>query len=178
MINPYADYWIGPATLDDLGRINRIEQAAFNTPWSRDLIRAAIVNDAYRVRALRTEADGLLGFYIAHPLRERSNLDNLAVDESARSQGWGSLLIDDWVAHARRERLAVLTLQVNTANGRAQKLYERFRFQVARLLVSYYPNGEDAYQMERVLRHDAPSAGRHETHSVRWRNWLRPARRG
>ena len=176
MINPYPDYWIGPASVDDLDIIDRIEQAAFNTPWSRDLLRAAIVNDAYRVRALRTEHDGLVGFYIAHPLRERTNLDNLAVDAHARSHGWGSVLIDDWIGHARRQRLGQLTLQVNTANLRAQKLYERFQFRAARLLVSYYPNGEDAYQMERSLIPEG-AAPAPETRPVRWRDWLRNPRR-
>ena len=174
MINPHPDYWISPASLDDLDEIDRIEQDAFNTPWSRELMRAAIVNDSYRVRVMRTQAEGLLGFYIAHPLRDRSNLDNLAVDRGARCQGWGSLLIDDWIDHARTLRLRMLSLQVNTANTRAQKLYERYQFRSAKLLVSYYPNGEDAFQMERLLRGDATAGEGQVSHSVRWRDWLRP----
>ena len=175
MINPNPDYWIGPASLEDLDVMDRIEQDAFNTPWSRDLLRAAISNDTYRVRAMRTGTDGLLGFYIAHPLRDRSNLDNLAVDRGARGQGWGSLLIEDWIAHAHSQRLRALTLQVNTANVRAQKLYERFQFRSAKLLVAYYPNGEDAYQMERVFQADPGEAS--DLRTVRWRDWLRTGRR-
>jgi ribosomal protein S18 acetylase RimI-like enzyme len=37
---------------------------------------------------------------------------------------------------------------VNTSNVRAQKLYEEFDFKNLKLLVGYYPNGDDAYQME------------------------------
>jgi [ribosomal protein S18]-alanine N-acetyltransferase len=149
MINPLPSFDIDGASLADVEAIDRIEREAFNTPWSRELLRAAILNEAYRVRTLRTVDEGLLGFYIAHALRGRSNLDNLAVERGLRSRGWGSRLIEDWIAHARGEGLDVLSLQVNTANVRAQKLYEQFHFKTSKLLVAYYPNGDDAYQMER-----------------------------
>jgi len=172
MINPRPEFEIGPARLDDIDGIDRIEREAFNTPWSRDLLRAAILNEAYRVRALRTEDQGLLGFYIAHALRNRSNLDNLAVERSMRSRGYGSQLIHDWSEDSRSQRLELLTLQVNTANVRAQRLYERFRFSTAKLLVAYYPNGDDAYQMECPLP-PLPDA----VAARRARGWLRPRRR-
>jgi ribosomal-protein-alanine N-acetyltransferase len=149
MINPRPEFTIDAASPADVEGIDRIEREAFNTPWSRELLRAAILNEAYRVRTLCSEDEGLLGFYIAHALRGRSNLDNLAVDRGGRGRGWGSLLIGDWIAAARGQRLDLLTLQVNTANVRAQKLYERFQFRTCKLLVAYYPNGDDAYQMER-----------------------------
>ena len=90
MINPRPEFLVAAATPDDVDGIDRIEQEAFNTPWSRDLLRAAIVNESYRVRTLRTEEEGLLGFYIAHAMRNRTNLDNLAVERSARSRGYGT----------------------------------------------------------------------------------------
>jgi ribosomal-protein-alanine N-acetyltransferase len=156
MINPRPEFHIAPALLDDLDAIDRIEQEAFNTPWSRELLRAAIVNDAYRVRALCTDSDGVLGFSIAHEVRDRSNLDNLAVERATRSRGYGSHLIRDWLDDAGRHGLEVLSLQVNTANIRAQKLYEQFHFKTTKLLVAYYPNGQDAYQMERGIAAPAP----------------------
>jgi [ribosomal protein S18]-alanine N-acetyltransferase len=173
MINPRPEFSIGHATPADIEGIDRIEQEAFNTPWSRDLLRAAIVNEAYRVRALRTEEEGLLGFYIAHSMRGRTNLDNLAVERAARGRGYGSELLRDWMEHARRQRLDTLTLQVNTANVRAQKLYEQFYFKTAKLLVAYYPNGDDAYQMERSV---APVPELPRAPGSR-RYWLQPRRR-
>ena len=44
-----------------------------------------------------------------------------------------------------------LTLQVNTRNQAAERLYRAFSFRRVRLLTGYYPDGEDAYQMERDL---------------------------
>ena len=38
-------YDIKLATLNDYHDINRIQKAAFTTPWSKDLIRSAIVNN-------------------------------------------------------------------------------------------------------------------------------------
>lgn len=149
MYNPTPAIVIGPALISDIDIIDRIEQAAFNTPWSRDLLRAAVLNKQYRMRVLRSVNIGLAGFYIAHRAQERSNLDNLAVEETVRGRTFGSLLLQDWIDGSREEGLYHMTLQVNTANRRAQQLYGRFGFHTTRLLVSYYPNGEDAYQMER-----------------------------
>jgi [ribosomal protein S18]-alanine N-acetyltransferase len=171
MINPRPDFAITAAMLVDIDAIDRIEQEAFNTPWSRDLLRAAILNDAYRVRILRTEDMGPIGFSIAHAMRGRSNLDNLAVERSTRGRGYGSQLIQDWIDEASSRQLESLSLQVNTANVRAQRLYEQFRFRTSKLLVAYYPNGDDAYQMERALTpHPEPGvrqSGRGWLHSRR-----------
>lgn len=151
MINPHPPFSIGPADTRDIAEMDRIEQEAFNTPWTRELLRAAISNSQYQVRVLRTADAELLGFYIAHSVKHRSNLDNLAVDNWARNKGYGSELIKDWMGGAGMEHKELLTLQVNTANKRAQKLYHRFKFETSRLLVSYYPNGDDAYQMQMRL---------------------------
>jgi ribosomal-protein-alanine N-acetyltransferase len=156
---------VSHALVADVGEIDRIEQAAFSTPWSRDLIRSAILNRRYLVRILRDAESRVTGFYIAHTVDGRSNLDNLAVEVGARRQGWGRCLVTDWILQVRRQSLSSLTLQVNTGNWAAQRLYRQFRFKPTRLLVGYYPNGEDAYQMEMPLA--AASAGsRPEAHAA------------
>lgn len=146
-----TDWRISSATQADVEEIDRIEREAFSNPWRSDLIRGALLNARYEVRVLRIPPDPVVGFYIAHTIRELSNLDNLAVDGQARGRGLGGKLILDWIGRAQRRRMAMLSLQVNTGNREAQKLYQDFDFQVTRLLVGYYPNGEDAYQMETTL---------------------------
>ena len=142
---------IEPAQPEDLPAMDRIEREAFATPWSLDLMRGALVNHRYRVRVLRGSQGRLIAFYIAHVTDASSNLDNLAVTSASRRQGAGRRLVVDWIAHARRQRMGSLTLQVNTRNQPAEKLYRAFSFRRVRLLTSYYPDGEDAYQMERDL---------------------------
>lgn len=139
---------IAPATLQDFQQINRIQKEAFVTPWSIDLIRAAIVNKKYVVRVVRQGQAPVAGFYIAHATRGKCNLDNLAVDGPKRGKGVGKLLIRDWIAMAGTRETPVLSLQVNTRNLGAQRLYQDFDFRKTSLLVNYYPNGDDAYQME------------------------------
>lgn len=141
---------IGPvrnANLHDLSEMDRIEQESFNTPWSRELIRGAIYNMRYEVRVIGSDEQGLLGFYIAHGVQRRGNLDNLVVDRSHRRQGNGRRLLDDWIQRSRRAGHTSLTLQVNVANKGAQTLYEGYGFRARRLLKGYYTNGEDAYDM-------------------------------
>ncbi len=139
---------VGSASLNDVAEMDRIEQAAFSTPWSRELIRSAILNRKYQVRVLRTRERPVAGFYISHTTEQSSNLDNLVVEESARRQGHGRRLVNDWINESWEQSLSTLTLQVNTVNGGAQRLYRQFHFRPIRLLVGYYPNGDDAFQME------------------------------
>lgn len=159
MINPQAQAYIVAARESDLGEMNRIEQEAFTTPWSEELLRGAIRNPQYTVRTLHSREARLLGFYIAHTVGDRSNLDNLAVAAWLRNRGHGSQMVEDWLELGSAERLEQMTLQVNTANTGAQRLYERFAFRTTRLLVAYYPNGDDAYEMRRDLAVTAPHAG-------------------
>jgi len=143
---------ISPASVKDLWEIDRIERNAFPTPWSMELLRAAVLSKRYEVRVLRNSLAPVLGFSITHGSGEQCNLDNLAVDQPLRGQGFGSVLIRDWIERARTRQSAALTLQVNTANDAAQRLYQAFDFKTTRLLTGYYPNGDDAYQMEMALR--------------------------
>jgi ribosomal-protein-alanine N-acetyltransferase len=142
------DFSVTLAGLSDVPEMDRIEQAAFATPWSRELIRSAILNRKYQVRVLRTPELPVAGFYIAHTTDQASNLDNLVVETHARRQGYGRRLVNAWINEAWIQSLATLTLQVNTVNGGAQRLYRQFQFRPIRLLVGYYPNGDDAFQME------------------------------
>ena len=145
---------ISGAILSHLPLIAYIEQAAFTNPWNEAMMKAAVMNPEYDVRVLHDPHGLLAGFYIAHRVVHRSNLDNLAVAESCRNNGYGSLLIEDWMIRSARKRLKSLSLQVNVENTRAQKLYQRYRFQITRLMMGYYPNGEDAFEM---LRTEPPS---------------------
>jgi ribosomal-protein-alanine N-acetyltransferase len=142
------DSSVSAACLADVPDMDRIEQAAFATPWSRELIRSAILNRKYQVRVLRRPELPVAGFYIAHATEQSCNLDNLVVDEQARRQGNGRRLLNDWINEAWEQSLSTLTLQVNTGNNTAQRLYRQFHFRPTRLLVGYYPNGDDAFQME------------------------------
>ena len=142
------DFSVTLAALNDVPEMDRIEQAAFATPWSRELIRSAILNRKYQVRVLRAPDLPVAGFYIAHTTGQASNLDNLVVAPNARRQGYGRRLVNDWINEAWQQSLSTLTLQVNTVNGGAQRLYRQFQFRPIRLLVGYYPNGDDAFQME------------------------------
>ena len=154
MIRPKSvnlPYGIKGATLANFRDINRIQDEAFSTPWSKELVRSAISNKKYDVRIIMDDYGRVAGFYIAHTIHDRSNLDNLAVDAPVRNRGYGRRLIQDWIDRAELQQMATLTLQVNTANKGAQLLYYEFEFEKSRLLTGYYPNGDDAFQFEMAL---------------------------
>lgn len=151
MHSPVPSAHFSPARPVDIDLMDEIEQEAFNTPWSRDLMKGAILNKHYDVRVLWTPGMEMVGFYIAHVVESNSNLDNLVVEKRLRRSGYGRKLVQDWIRTTMERKLDTLTLQVNTDNKAAQNLYERFGFRTMRLMISYYPNGEDAYHMERPV---------------------------
>ncbi|MCZ6473316.1 MAG: GNAT family N-acetyltransferase [SAR324 cluster bacterium] len=151
-------YDISAATLIDYPNIDRIQSNAFATPWSKELIRSAILNGKYDVRVMKVKHKPVAGFYIAHVTNGRSNLDNLAVDLHLRGMGMGRKLLEDWIERACLQKTATLSLQVNTKNKGAQRLYQCFAFKKVRLLSGYYPNGDDAYQMEMPIKQQQVTA--------------------
>ena len=148
------------ATLLDVEHMTRIVQETFETPWSLQMLRATVLNHAYEARVIRKPAGGLVGFFVAHTVRNNSNLDIVAVDAPLRGKGVGTHLLQTWIQAARQRNLRGLTLQVNTHNARAMALYQELAFRPTRLLRDYYPNGDSAYEMRRPvgLEADQPQA--------------------
>ena len=107
---------------------------------------------------MKVAHEPVAGFYIAHATNGRSNLDNLAVDLHLRGMGMGRKLLEDWIERACLQKTSTLSLQVNTKNMGAQRLYQCFAFKKVRLLSGYYPNGDDAYQMEMPIKQQQMTA--------------------
>lgn len=145
---------ITPGISDDVAEMERMERAAFATPWSGELLHAAILSREYSVRVLRSTDIPVVGFSIFRTQGRVSNLDNLVVAEPCQGRGNGKVLLEDWFHRATSSEASTLTLQVNINNQGAQKFYRAFRFKATRLLNGYYPNGEDAFQMEKQMLPD------------------------
>ncbi|MCI4342081.1 MAG: GNAT family N-acetyltransferase [Thermoplasmata archaeon] len=74
-----------------------------------------------------------------------------AVHRDWRSQGVGSILMEEFLRRTRARGLHRATLEVRVSNAGAIRFYSRYGFSVIDLLRGYYSDGENGYQMARDL---------------------------
>jgi ribosomal-protein-alanine N-acetyltransferase len=90
-------------------------------------------------------APEIVGFIVAHRVDAEWELENIVVAETARRQGVGSRLINEFVAHARSLQSSGIFLEVRQSNQRARALYRKEGFEDTGLRKSYYSDPpEDA----------------------------------
>lgn len=74
-----------------------------------------------------------------------------AVDRPWRTRGVGTRLMEAFFGRARARGLRKVTLEVRVSNATAIRFYTRYQFSVVDLLRGYYSDGENGYQMARLL---------------------------
>jgi ribosomal-protein-alanine acetyltransferase len=145
------------ATPDDLDAIMVLEAGIFGTDaWSSDSMRAELANpQTYYLIAERLEGadvDGYAGLFAPQGAHE-SDIQTIAVAETARRAGLGRTLIQALVTEARKRGAQQVFLEVRADNSGAQHLYERVGFvSIAERIGYYQPDNVDAI----VMKYDIP----------------------
>jgi ribosomal-protein-alanine N-acetyltransferase len=144
----------------DIAAITAIEQRSFTDPWSERSFRDVLAHSRMYFACLRDQADGytaprVLGYVVAWFAGGQGEIANLAVDEAARGQGFGSALLNAALEEARRHGTEEVFLEVRDSNLRARQLYESRGFvEVGRRRRYYRRPVEDAI----ILRWTEPAA--------------------
>ena len=138
-------------TRDDVPEIAELEKICFTLPWSEKSFRDEMAN---RLAVYFTAKDngkcvGYAGFW---NVSGEGDVTNVAVLPEYRRMGVGSSLVAEMIKTAEKLKLEMLTLEVRKSNTAAQKLYEKFGFEILGERKRYYSdNGEDAYIMTRMF---------------------------
>jgi ribosomal protein S18 acetylase RimI-like enzyme len=149
---------IRPATLADLDALVALE-AGFpdEDQFDRRTWRRLLGGQS---AALVHESGGVIDASAVLLFRQGSDIARLysiAVAADARGQGLGARLLAACEEHARSSGAERIRLEVRCTNSSAHRLYESAGYRVIARLESYYPDGEAAHRMEKVLI--APSDG-------------------
>jgi ribosomal-protein-alanine N-acetyltransferase len=150
-----------PMQADDLDRIMEAEARAYSFPWSRgnflDSLRSGHVSEL-----LATQAEVLLGYYVAMPGVDELHLLNITVVPDFQRCGLGRVLLDRLEWQARQRGLAAIWLEVRASNTRARYLYGARGFVEQGIRRGYYPAAgsrrEDAVVMKLGLDQEAAHA--------------------
>ena len=138
-------------TRDDVPEIAELEKICFTLPWSEKSFRDEMAN---RLAVYFTAKDngkcvGYAGFW---NVSGEGDVTNVAVLPEYRRMGVGSSLVAEMIKTAEKLKLEMLTLEVRKSNTAAQKLYEKFGFEILGERKRYYSdNGEDAYIMTKTF---------------------------
>ena len=135
----------------DLLAIYRIEQASFEQPWPFAAFETYLGEPGFLV----AEDSDVVGYVVADTIpshgQDLGHIKDLAVHESRRGEGIGTLLLTRALAILETEGVRSTKLEVRESNESARSLYETHDFEHRRTIPGYYSDGEDALVLVRGL---------------------------
>jgi len=145
---------IRPLDLIDLSAVERLEQRAYPTPWSRSMFASELAKPT-SICLGAFEGAELAGYVITSRYVDAWHVMNVAVDPDLRRRGVATALLERLFELTHGDERRGYTLEVRVSNDGAIQLYERLGFEARGLRRGYYTdNREDALIMWR----DAPQA--------------------
>lgn len=140
---------IRPLRLDDLDAIERIEQRAYPTPWSRSMFASELAKPT-SISLGAFDGDHLVGYMINARYVDAWHVMNVAIDPNHRRRGIATALIERLFELTRDDERRGYTLEVRVSNEGAIRLYARLGFEARGVRRGYYTdNREDALIMWR-----------------------------
>lgn len=130
--------------LGDFQEIEPIYNLEFDDFWKPQNLKFELqnVSSKYIVAKENGEIVGFAGIWYSV---DDAHITNIVVRKSYRNKGIGSLLLEKLIELAKPK--TSLTLEVNTKNEIAQKLYLKYGFKNLGIRKKYYDGIEDAYIM-------------------------------
>jgi [ribosomal protein S18]-alanine N-acetyltransferase len=138
-----------PLGLSDLNSIDRIEQRAYRTPWSRSMFASELAK-ASSICVGAFDGDRLVGYVVNSRYVDAWHVMNVAVDPEYQRRGIATRLLEHLFEVTRHDQRRGYTLEVRVSNHDAIALYENLGFVRQGLRRGYYTdNREDALIMWR-----------------------------
>ncbi len=135
--------------LDDLSAIERIEQRAYPTPWSRSMFASELAKPA-SICLGAFEGDRLVGYVVNSRYVDAWHVMNVAVDPDLHRRGIATALLNRLFELTADDERRGYTLEVRVSNTDAIRLYEHLGFESRGVRRGYYTdNREDALIMWR-----------------------------
>lgn len=133
-------------TLDDFYMIEPIYNSEFDDFWKPENLKSELenINSKCIVAKLDNNILGFAGIWFSV---DDAHITNIVVNKNYRHKGIGSKLLEKLIILAKEQNKTSLTLEVNTKNINAQKLYLKFGFKNLGIRKKYYNGIEDAYIM-------------------------------
>ncbi len=123
--------------------------------WTPAMFWNELANGHHYIAAM--EDGSVVGYAGIAIVRPEAWVNNIAVRRDHQRTGIGRLLLDALLAYARSRGTTHTLLEVAADNGPAQRMYDRYGFEVVGVRKGYYqPSNTDAL----VMRRDEHPGGR------------------
>ncbi len=143
---------IRSATEEDFDRVMEIDRLSFSAPWIENFFKSAL-KDIFLVLEKEREIVGYVITCVCHDL-EKAVILRIAVHPDHRGKGAAGILIRTCLDMLIQKDIGVVELDVELISRGAIKLYEKFGFKIANIIVfpsDFTGNGETFYVMRLVL---------------------------
>jgi [ribosomal protein S18]-alanine N-acetyltransferase len=154
-------YRIRPMSEKDIDQVLEIDRRSFSLAWPPSAYRyelkqnpgsmlwVAEWNSTPQIFPTARETSPLIvGVIVLWMILDEGHIATIAVHPDYRNQGIGSQLLITALQEAIRQKAGQVTLEVRASNINAQKLYQRFHFELVGRRPRYYrDNNEDALVM-------------------------------
>ena len=144
----------------ELDAIHAIERRAYPVPWSYGVFYDCLIA-RYDCFAL-WRGERVVGYFIGQRVLDEAHLLNVCVDPDCHRQGYGELLMQEWLLLARSSGCTRALLEVRVSNLGAQALYQKLGFAHIGYRKGYYPaleGREDGIVMAMPLALPEATAG-------------------
>ncbi len=132
----------------DIPQIANIESLNFSMPWSENSVKESMERDT--VFFIAEKENNIIGYMGLTCILDEGYVTNVAVNESYRKSGAGTLLMNKAIDYAKDNGLSFISLEVRASNENAISLYTRLSFENAGLRKNFYEKPkEDAIIMTR-----------------------------
>ena len=142
---------IRPAGRADVDSITLLEAVSFDSPWRREFFENELVAPGRYNRVVLDPAGLFLGYLFSMYILDEMHVNKIAVIEEWRRKGIARALMKDSLRFALDNRIRQVSLEVRESNQGAVEFYRTLFFDTVYRRNAYYPNGEAAIVMTRVL---------------------------
>jgi ribosomal-protein-alanine N-acetyltransferase len=142
-----AVYRLTPLLPTDLPQLVALEKRIFFDPWHPQAFVDLLNNEHVTSFALRDNRGLVQGYAAYYFIVDEAHVATIAVPPALRGQGLGERLLRAMLGHAYAQGGILATLEVRESNTVAQKLYQKYGFELVGERRRYYPNGETALLM-------------------------------
>jgi len=131
-------------SVSDLELIKDSLLTDFDDFWNFNTFKNELLNPNSKYIVAKSN-NKIIGFAGLWKSVDDVHITNIVTAKKYRKQNIGSLMLSELIKMAKNEQnITSITLEVNTNNIPAQKLYEKFGFKVVGLRKKYYNNIDDA----------------------------------
>jgi len=137
---------------EDLSQVSDIERRSYDFPWSHGVFRDCLLAGYHCIVLERDER--VAGYGILSIAAGDAHILNLCVDPTHRSHGYGELVLDEMLRHARAADVEEVFLEVRPSNQAAIALYRKRGFHQVANRPKYYQarqGREDAAVLSKKL---------------------------